>query len=178
MGGSPKALLKFKNRTFLEWVLRAISAAGISTVAVVAGKHRDEIAAAFPQLSLVFNPDYEKGMSTSVQAGIRSLPAVASGAGIFLVDQPLVDAATIRVLTKELSPGKIVLPVHNGRRGHPAFFASDVFDEILGLPPDQGLNVVVRRSPERIIEVGVPDRRILDDIDTPEQFEKLLQEIE
>jgi CTP:molybdopterin cytidylyltransferase MocA len=40
------------------------------------------------------------------------------------------------------------------------------------------LNVVVRRSPERIIEVGVPDRRILDDIDTPEQFEKLLQEIE
>jgi CTP:molybdopterin cytidylyltransferase MocA len=176
MGGHPKALLKLRGRAFLECVLRAIDDSGITTVAVVAGRHRDEIAAAFPQLPLVFNPDYEKGMSTSVQAGIRSLPAAVKGAGIFLVDQPVIEAGTIRVLAAELLPGRIVLPVHNDRRGHPVFFASDLFEEILGLTPDQGLNAVVRRSPERIIEVGVADKGVLNDIDTPEQFEKLLRE--
>ena len=177
MGGRPKALLEFQGRTFLERVLTAISDAGISTTAVVVGRHRDEIAAAYSQRSLVvFNPDYEKGMSTSVQAGIRALPPGVSGAGIFLVDQPLIDAATVRMLAAELRPLSIVLPVHAGRRGHPVFFAADLFGEILALGPDQGLNAVVRRSPGRIMEVEVVNKSVLEDIDTPEQFENLLRQ--
>lgn len=178
MGGRPKALLQFKGRTFLERILAAISEAGIPATAVVVGHHRKEITAAFPLLSPVFNPDYEKGMSTSVQAGIRALPPGVTGAGVFLVDQPLIDAATIAILAAALRPGGIVLPVHAGRRGHPAFFASDLFAEILTLGPDEGLNVVVRRNPERVLEVDAVDSNVLEDIDTPEQLEKLLQQRE
>jgi molybdenum cofactor cytidylyltransferase len=178
MGGSPKALLKIKGLTFLELVLQAIADAGISNAAVVVGRHRDQIAAAFPERPLVFNPDYKKGMSTSVQAGIRSLPSDVAGAGVFLVDQPLIDAATIQALASELLPSTIVLPVHEGRRGHPVLFSAEVFAEILALPPEQGLNVVVRRTPGRIIEVAVRNKGVLEDIDTPEQFEKLLKESE
>jgi molybdenum cofactor cytidylyltransferase len=69
-----------------------------------------------------------------------------------------------------------VLPFYDGHRGHPVFFASDVFGEILGLRPDQGLNTVVRRTPGRVIEVPVVDAGVLRDIDTPEEFENLLQE--
>jgi molybdenum cofactor cytidylyltransferase len=67
-----------------------------------------------------------------------------------------------------------VVPVFEGRRGHPVIFAADLFGEILGLPPDQGLNKVVKRNRDRVVEVIVGNSGILRDIDTPEQFAKLL----
>jgi molybdenum cofactor cytidylyltransferase len=176
MGGRPKALLEFKGRTFLEHILDAIEKSGIPSTVVVVGHHRKEITSAL-NLPTVFNPNYEQGMSTSVQAGIRALPAGVTGAGIFLVDQPLIDAGTIKVLSSELRPGHIVLPFHERRRGHPAFFASDIFEEILNLGPEQGLNTVVRRDPSRITEVVAENPGVLRDIDTPEEFENLLREI-
>lgn len=176
MMGRPKALLQFKGRTFLEHVLGAIEAAGIIHTAVVVGHHRSEIVSALNLPTVVFNPDYEQGMSTSVQAGIRGLPAGLSGVGIFLVDHPLIDATTVRLLAARLEPGRIVLPFHEGRRGHPVFFSEELFGEILGLRKDQGLNVTVRRDPTRVIEVPVANAGVLRDIDTPEEFEKLLHE--
>jgi molybdenum cofactor cytidylyltransferase len=176
MMGRPKALLQFKGRTFLEHILAAVAAAGIESKAIVVGHHRSEIAAALKLPSVVFNPNYEQGMSTSVQAGIRALPAGVRGVGIFLVDHPLIDAETVLALSSRLEPGGIVLPVHGSRRGHPVFFSADLFGEILGLSADQGLNVIVRRDPKRVVEVQVSNPGVLRDIDTPEEFEKLLHE--
>jgi molybdenum cofactor cytidylyltransferase len=115
-------------------------------------------------------------MNTSVQAGIRALPAGLDGVAVFLVDHPMVDRQTIDALVDRLAPGRIVVPVHDGRRGHPVIFAADLFDEILGLAPDQGLNTVVRRQAERVVEVFVENPGVLRDIDTREQFERLLGE--
>jgi CTP:molybdopterin cytidylyltransferase MocA len=176
MMGRPKALLQFKGRTFLEHVLGAIETAGIAHTEIVVGHHRNEILSALNLPTVVFNPNYEQGMSTSVQAGIQALPPGISGAGIFLVDHPLIDAATIRVLSARLESGRIVLPFHEGRRGHPVFFSAELFDEIAALKPDQGLNMVVRRDPTRVIEVPVANAGVLRDIDTPQEFEKLLHE--
>ena len=62
--GHPKALLQFAGKTFLEHVLNAIGNSSIEQSVVVAGHHRVEIADAFPDVPLVFNPDYEQGMTT------------------------------------------------------------------------------------------------------------------
>jgi molybdenum cofactor cytidylyltransferase len=173
--GSVKALLEFEGRTFLERILDAVRESCIGHVVVVAGHHFDRIAEAYPAMPLVFNPRYEHGMSTSVQAGLRALPPGAVGAGVFLVDHPLIDAATIDALAGELRPGRIVLPVHGGRRGHPAFFPRDLFAEILALGPGEGLNTVVRRDPGRVFEAPAGEG-VLREIDTPVQSEKLLGE--
>lgn len=175
--GQPKALLRFQGQTFLERILGAIKDADIGQTAIVVGHHRTEIQAVFPEQPLVFNPDYNQGMSTSVKAGLKALPGGGiDGAGIFLVDHPMIDTATIAFLARELRPGHIVLPIHQGRRGHPVFFAADLFPEILALGPDEGLNKVVRHRPERVIEVPVSNPGVLQDIDTPEQFANLLRE--
>jgi CTP:molybdopterin cytidylyltransferase MocA len=178
MGGSPKALLRVRGKTFLEHILEAVKSAGITRTVVVAGHHRDQIEKALHLPTLIFNPDYEQGMGTSVQAGIRALPSDTIGAGIFLVDHPLIHPETIRTLASHVQPGRIVLPIFNNRPGHPVFFASDLFQEILQLRHDQGLNVVVKRDPKRILAVTVNDGGIHEDIDTPEQFSKLVQEHE
>ena len=177
--GSPKALLEFRGQTFLATILAAIASARMSSVVVVAGHHYDRIVRAFPNARVAFNPNYEQGMSTSVQVGIRALlegPDRVDGAAIFLVDHPIIDRQTIDALTARLLPGRIVVPLCEGRRGHPVLFAADLFAEILELAPDQGLNTVVKRNRDRVVEVIVENPGVLRDIDTPEQFARLLGE--
>jgi molybdenum cofactor cytidylyltransferase len=174
--GSPKALLQYRGQSFLATILAAVASARITPAIVVAGHHYDAISRAFPNNQIVFNPSYEYGMSTSVQAGIRALPAGLDGTAVFLVDHPMIDRQTIDALVDRLAPGRIVVPVHNGRRGHPVIFAAEIFDEILDLSSEQGLNSVVRRLPERVVEVFVENAGVLHDIDTPEQFARLLGE--
>lgn len=171
--GRPKALLPFRGRTFLENILDAISKSSIPNTIIVIGHHRDDITARLNLPGFVYNPDYERGMITSFQTGIRSLPADAAGAMLFLVDHPVVDPAVIDALIENFAAGRIIVPVCNGRRGHPVLFARDVLQEILALPPSQGANIVVRRDPGRIVEVQVDSPGILVDVDTPEEFEKL-----
>jgi molybdenum cofactor cytidylyltransferase len=171
--GRPKALLPFRGSTFLENILDAIARSPIKNTIVVVGHHRQEIASRLDVPNLVFNPDYAQGMITSFQTGIRALPPDSAGAILFLVDHPLVETATIDLLLANFEPNRIIIPVFNGRRGHPVLFSGEVLQEILALPPSQGANIVVRKDPSRILEVAVDAPGILVDIDTPEDFEKL-----
>jgi molybdenum cofactor cytidylyltransferase len=174
--GRPKALLPFRGRTFLGNILDAISHTSIEDTFVVLGHHRAEIEQSLALPSVVFNPNYEQGMITSFQAGVRALSWDASGAFLFLVDHPVVEPATIEAMIMNLAPNRIVLPTFEGRRGHPVLFSSEVLEEILALPSTEGANIVVRKNPARIVEVPVSTPGILVDIDTPEQFEKLREE--
>jgi molybdenum cofactor cytidylyltransferase len=171
--GRPKALLEFRGRTFLENILDTISRSSIEHTSIVVGHHRREIVNAVQSDSIVFNPDYEQGMVTSLQTGIRALPPESIGAFLFLVDHPVVDVETIEAMIPRAAPSRIVQPTFEGRRGHPVFLGIDVLREILGLPSSQGADVVVRREPDRIIEIPVNAPGVLIDVDTPEEYEKL-----
>jgi len=175
--GTPKGLLPIHGRTFIENILDAIASSTIEQTVVVLGHHRAEIE---QRVRLggkaIFNPDYEQGMITSFQAGIRALPGNVEGALLFLVDHPVVEPSTIGALIANFAPNRIVLPVFEGKRGHPVLFASEVLQEILDLPPSQGANIVVRKNPARILEVSVNAPGILIDIDTPSDFERFRSE--
>lgn len=174
MGGRPKALLHLHGRTFLENILDAISRSSlIQFTVVVVGHHREEIERAVSFRPMVFNPDYEQGMITSLQTGIRALPEGVDGTFLFLVDHPVVEPETIAALAAQARPDRIVLPAFEGRRGHPVFFGAQILKELLSLPPALGANAVVRKDPARVIEVPVNAPGILVDVDTPEQFHKL-----
>ena len=96
--GRPKALLEFRGRTFLENILDTISRSPIAHTSIVVGHHRREIENAVQGASIVFNPDYEQGMVTSLQTGIRALPPTSIGAFLFLVDHPVVEVETIEAM--------------------------------------------------------------------------------
>jgi molybdenum cofactor cytidylyltransferase len=115
-------------------------------------------------------------MSTSIQAGIRALPSDVTAAVLLLVDHPLVRPETIDKLIDEFCPGSIIVPVYEGRRGHPVLFPKEALEEILRLDPGKGANTVLRRDSSRVIEALVDDPGGLRDIDTPEDFEALLRE--
>src|SRR5713226_7283011 len=74
--GSPKALLPYQGRPFLEHLLEVTSVPEISVRRVVLGAHAEPIAKAINLRAdeIVINHEWEKGQLSSIQAALRSLP--------------------------------------------------------------------------------------------------------
>jgi molybdenum cofactor cytidylyltransferase len=173
-----KPLLPLGEATITDHVISTFLSAGVDVFLVV-GYRRDEIIAGIKKrdIDIVYNPDYAQGMFTSVQAGIRRLKPVHRAFFILPVDIPLVRPATISRLMEAASenPGKIVYPVFGGKRGHPPLIPSNLAQAILAWRNNGGLRAVLEIEEESALEVSVPDGNILFDIDTPPDYQRLLE---
>jgi len=167
--GGPKDALRIGDRTFLQAILRTLADAGVGTVRVVVAPGNSP--AGVECLRLVVNPDPSRGMLSSVQCGIEALPPGVGAALLWPVDHPLAGAATVRALEAawRTSGAPVVVPVHAGKRGHPALFAAAVFPDLLKAPRDEGARAIVLAHADRV-ELPVDDPGVLADIDTPDDY--------
>jgi len=173
--GSPKALLEFRGETFIDRLIRCFSA--YCTPVIVVLGHEPEVIRAgvrFPlQAVFVLNTEYERGQFSSMQCGLRAVPEDADGVVFTPVDHPNVEGATVVKLIE--SGALIAIPQYLGSHGHPVLFSRSLIPEFLALPPDSQARVVTHRHASEIGYIDVADAGILDDIDDPEAYHRLLQ---
>lgn len=181
--GRPKALLPIGStgETFFDRVIRTLLDAGVDEIVVVVGADAEAIRAGVRQppssVRIVDNPDYEQGQLTSLLAGLRAIAGAASQAALVtLIDVPLVSASTVRQLISvhRERGAPIVRPVSKGRHGHPVIFGCELFDELQRADPAQGAKPVVRAHAAELIEVPVDDEGAFTDIDTREDYERVI----
>lgn len=176
--GSVKPLLPWGKRTLIEAIIDRVARSRAKKVLIVLGAARDDIEPVIAKhdLRTVFNPDFARGMLSSIQRGLEAVPRDARAVLFFLGDQPAPSAAIInRLIDAYEKTGKgIVLPVCGGRRGHPVLIDLKYRNEIRALDPGIGLRQLVRNHPEDILEVRTRSPRVLHDIDTPEDYERAL----
>jgi CTP:molybdopterin cytidylyltransferase MocA len=178
--GRPKALLPIGDETFLDRIVRTLHDAGVADVVVVVGADAEAIRASVrhrPGVRIIDNPDYALGQLTSLLAGLRAIDtANASAAVITLVDVPLVTVDTVRTLVavQHERGAPVVRPVSNGRHGHPVVFGRELFAELARADPALGAKPVVRAHAAEMIEVLVDDEGAFTDIDTREDYERLV----
>jgi molybdenum cofactor cytidylyltransferase len=167
--GESKRFGDVKQLLLLDRVLENVRAAKLDHVVVVLGAHANEIRSAvrFGGERVVLNEDFAQGMSTSIQAGLRALPAEADAAMIVLGDQPFVTAATMDLLIDEYRRARppAVAPTVDGRRGNPVIIDRALFGELMELRGDLGFRAIAARH--AVLEVPVGDRGVLTDVDTP-----------
>ncbi len=170
-----KPLADLGGATLLERCALALRAAGVERILVVAGHRAGEARAEAERLGLgcVENPDYERGMFTSVRAGLAGLAALPQGldrAFVLPVDIPLVRPHTLRALlgAADEGPEAVLHPVFAGQRGHPPLIPAAFFPDILAWDGTGGLAGALERLPAR--EVPVADRNIHFDVDTPQDL--------
>ena len=175
--GSPKALLRYGQETFLD-TLTALFGQRCSTVTVVLGAHAAEIrAAATRPATFVVNPDYARGMTTSLQCGLRAIPPDADGVLFTLVDHPAAPPATLDALLAPLDPDHpplVRVPRYHSKRGHPIWFSRLLVPDFLALPPNGAAREVVRRYVNRTEFPDLDDPGVVADIDSPEDYRALL----
>jgi molybdenum cofactor cytidylyltransferase len=145
--GSPKALLSYQGRPFLEHLLDVARHPKIGVRRVVLGADAEPIAkeVSLAPDEIVINEDWEKGQLSSIQSALRSLPTQSDGMILFLIDHPLISSVLVDELIETFysSHKSIVLPVYEGRRGHPVIFSSALYQELMEAPLETGARSVV-----------------------------------
>jgi molybdenum cofactor cytidylyltransferase len=177
--GSPKALLEFQGRPFLERLLDVARHPKIGVTRVVLGAAPDAILAKLrlDSSTVVFNPEWEKGQLSSIQAAIRSLPENRTdGMLLCLIDHPLITATLVDDLIHEFyaSHKQIVIPVYKEKRGHPVIFSSKLYAELLTAPPETGARAIVWNHPEEVLEVATEEEGVILNLNDPHTFRHVL----
>ena len=174
--GRPKALLPIDGQTFLERIVGALRQGGIEQVVVVLGFNAEELRRRITHLpvEILVNPDYKLGQLSSLQVALRHLESDKSCAGmmVHLVDHPYINPELVSLMLQRFDESRpsIVVPRHQGKRGHPVIFSRMLFDELLGAPMDQGAKAVVNAHRDDTLEIDTADAGITLDIDTPELY--------
>jgi putative nucleotidyltransferase with HDIG domain len=175
--GRFKPLLPLGPAPIIRRVLNLFQIAGVKDILVVVGHRAAHVRQAVEaeNICCVENPDYDRGMFTSVRAGIRALSERCRAFFIHPVDIPLVRPQTAQQLMaafKEAS-ANILYPTFSGRRGHPTLIDVGLRSEILEWPGNGGLSAFLKHHDMESIEVPVVDEAILLDLDTPEDYRHL-----
>jgi molybdenum cofactor cytidylyltransferase len=177
--GSPKALLPYQGRPFLEHLLDVTTHPKIGVRRVVLGADAEPISGAVhlaPE-EVVINQEWEKGQLSSIHAAIRSLRPGTDGLMLCLIDHPLISASLVHALIEQFyashadSQYKIVLPIFRGKRGHPVIFSASLYEELLAAPHDQGARAVVWAHASEVVEMPTTEQGCVLNLNDPETLQ-------
>lgn len=179
--GRPKATLPFRGSTFLGVVIDACRGDGLSPIVVAVGDDCDKLLSgnSLSDIEIVHNLDADLGPIGSIAAGIGILNRSVDAAVVWPVDQPHVRQATLSALVAafERSRDSVVVPTFGGAGGHPVLLPRAVFPLCLAAARDRStLRDVLRTNADRVVRLPVEDAAVINDIDTPSDYESLLEE--
>lgn len=175
--GEPKQLLDVGGTPMLRRAATAALESGARDVVVVCATAGDAVHATLAGLPVrtCFNPAHERGIGTSIVAGIRACEPLAVGAAIVaLADQPFVGASAYAALARNWRGRDvdIVASRYGGSVGAPALFDRALFAGLTGIAGDTGCKgVILWHRPDRVTAIECPEAEV--DVDTPEEYARV-----
>lgn len=174
--GQPKMLLDWHGKPLVRHVVECALWVGLDPVILVTGAVDQPLRESLSglQVEFVHNPAWEVGQSTSVRAGVGALAQNIGSAIFLLADQPLVPPELLSELIDrhEQTQAAVVAPRVAGRRANPILFDRETFPRLLNLEGDAGGRTILQQYPVEYVDWA--DERLLFDIDTPEDYARLL----
>ncbi|MCX5188400.1 NTP transferase domain-containing protein [Streptomyces sp. NBC_00268] len=175
LGGRPKALLEHRGRPLVEYAVGVLRAAGCSRVHVVLGARADAVRerARLDGCVLVDNPEWERGMGSSLRAGLGSLTGTGARAVLVsLVDQPGIGPrAVARVLAAYRDDTSLASAAYGGVRGHPVLFGAAHWAAVAASATgDRGARAYLKEHEAAITLVECGDVAQPYDIDTEDDL--------
>jgi molybdenum cofactor cytidylyltransferase len=181
--GRPKLLLPFDGTTVLGRLLDTLKTSRVSECCVVV-RGDDEALKAEAQAHgarVVQPPVDPPDMRASVEWALRDIarrhqPCDDDGWLLIPADHPLLSSRLLSELLAAWDEGRprILVPKHHGRRGHPTLFRWSAAAEIDAMPPERGVNWLLERHADQVVELPYPFPEATQDLDTPEDYARLL----
>ncbi len=181
--GRPKQLLPWHGRPLARHVAEVALASRLAGLVAVLGAYAEEVAGVLEDLDgavrRVICAEYARGQAASLRCGLEAVPATADAVVVLLVDQPRMTPELINRLIAafEAAPkAAAVAPRYRGQRGTPVLLAERLFAEVRALEGDLGARPVLARYAEAVRWLDLDDPAVMEDVDTPEDYERLLRE--
>jgi len=171
----PKLLMNWGETTVIGKVIKTLHQAGINDIIVITGRYQlelQQILKNYP-LQFIFNPNYTNGeMLTSVQIGLKGVSKEAEAVLIVLGDQPQIETVVVQGIVNQFlkTHHSLIVPSYKMHRGHPWLVDNSYRDEILGLETPNTLRNFLLKHKDRIDYVEVDNPSILQDLDTPSDY--------
>jgi molybdenum cofactor cytidylyltransferase len=176
--GRVKSLLPWGDSLLLDRVIENAYHSRLSGLVVVLGHEAENIRKRidFKEAKVIVNSDYRAGQSSSLQAGLGALPVDTDGVMFLLGDQPFIDHKIIDnlICAFQKRQSTLIIPTYQGKRGNPVLMHSSIFDMVERITGDVGARVLFGNLSSQIQEVEVSDPCIFVDIDTIEEYRRLV----
>jgi len=177
--GDLKPLLPLGKDNFIERSINLFRRVDIKDILMVLGHEAQRIITFLDGLNVrwVLNDNYDHGMFSSVQTGVRKLDENSRAFFLHPADIPFVYAETLQSLMQSFEAGKtdVCRPCYLGRPGHPPLISTALTGAISEFDGVGGMRAVLARHREKTLDIDCHDPGILMDIDTPEDYEKALK---
>ncbi len=178
MGEMNKLLLEVDGAPMVVHAANRLIEADVDERIVVLGHEAGRVREVLDGFDVCFvvNPDYPRGMTSSIQAGVRAAAPASDGFLIALSDMPrLAPSTPAGVLAafraaEAHRPGAIVIPMYQGQRGHPVVFSTVYREEILANDEPEGCRGIVKGHADRVVEMPTQDEGAVWDVDTASEF--------
>ena len=177
--GDNKLLLPFQDNTLINVVCKTIIDSYLKPVFVVTGFENKKVLESLPKSidKIVYNEDWSRGMATSINKAISSLPNNIDGNMIVLGDMPLITVKTINKLHQVFlnnNGNKIIYADYLGKQANPVIFPRKFFDEILHLNGDKGCKKIIYKNRKSSIGVPIDSSEVIFDCDTKDDYSDLV----
>ena len=174
-GGSAETKLveELGGRPIVRMAAEAALASRARPVIVVTGHARPSVETALAGLDVewAYNPEFSRGLASSLRVGLAAMPADVAGALVLLGDMPWIEARLIDAIIDGFLANERALaaaPTRGGRRGNPVLLGRGLFDAAMSLEGDEGARRLIGSlSAAELVEVEAPDAGVIVDIDTP-----------
>jgi len=184
--GTPKQLIRLKGKYLIEWVLDPALNSHLENIIVVLGYKNREIFEAIsekayhPALQVAVSDRYSEGLSQSLLAGLRMVQKTFPSVMFLLGDQPMVDSRMINNLLDRFwkSHKDICVPTIQEKRGNPAIFSRNLYNQLLGIKGDVGARNIIKGHPEHVLYVEIDNPLYFSDIDTEEDLTRIERKFE
>ena len=177
--GDNKLLLPFQDNTLINVVCKTIIDSYLKPVFVVTGFENKKVLESLPKSidKIVYNEEWSRGMATSINKAISSLPNNIDGNMIVLGDMPLITVKTINKLHQVFlnnNGNKIIYADYLGKQANPVIFPRKFFDEILHLNGDKGCKKIIYKNRKNSIGVPIDSSEVIFDCDTKDDYSDLV----
>ncbi len=182
--GRPKLLLPSQGTTILGRLMSALDTPRVLCSCVVMRADDRELQREAERHSAwVVQPAVDPpDMRTSVEVALTKIeqrfsPLPHDAWVLVPADHPWLSPELLAELLTawDQTAADILVPTFDGQRGHPTVFRWSTVAEIRTIPPNEGLNRLVRRQPDRVTEWPCRHPEVLYDLDTPEDYQRLLE---
>jgi molybdenum cofactor cytidylyltransferase len=173
--GKPKQLLSWAGATLLRHAVGIVRGTDLQPAVVVLGANGPALAAHIADMAVhcVINPNWEKGIGSSIAFGVHAMEEVVpdlEGVLIVLHDQPFITPTLLKRLVPSGGISQITAASYGDTFGVPAFFPSAYLPELKALDGPDGAKKIISRHPLDVVTVPMPEA--LADIDTPADYLK------
>jgi len=176
--GVQKLLLPFGSKTVIAHIADQLTASSVDEVHVVVGCQGKRVSRELSSrpVSIVNNSNYKSGMLSSVRCGLQAMAQQCRVVLVVLGDQPSVTTKLIDQMlqTFDSTEKQILVPLYQGKRGHPIIFSAAYRKEILTHYGNVGLRGLLYAHKDDIFELSVTASGVLSDMDYPQDYQREL----